>query len=167
MIIKIYYLSEIRRLRNIDISNFQNLLDIIKSVYHLDSDENVVLKYKDDENDLCTISDDASLDDAISLVEGQILRIWMTKDSSEKNENMSSEHVPNSSREDRIVESRKGFVPNNNSTFSIANVLDGVKAFFRKAWNFIVDSAVKNLKCIQRAARYIYIYTFIIYITYI
>eukprot|EP00916_Digyalum_oweni_P006830 GHVL01011672.1.p1 GENE.GHVL01011672.1~~GHVL01011672.1.p1 ORF type:complete len:156 (+),score=28.26 GHVL01011672.1:28-495(+) len=135
MIIKIYYLSEIRRLRNIDISNFQNLLDIIKSVYHLDSDENVVLKYKDDENDLCTISDDASVDDAISLVEGQILRIWMTKDSSEKNENMSSEHVPN-----------------NNSTFSIANVLDGVKAFFRKAWNFIVDSAVKSWKCIQRAA---------------
>eukprot|EP00916_Digyalum_oweni_P006849 GHVL01011701.1.p1 GENE.GHVL01011701.1~~GHVL01011701.1.p1 ORF type:complete len:142 (+),score=30.62 GHVL01011701.1:28-453(+) len=121
MIIKIYYLSEIRRLRNIDISNFQNLLDIIKSVYHLDSDENVVLKYKDDENDLCTISDDASVDDAISLVEGQILRIWMTKDSSEKNENMSSEHVPN-----------------NNSTFSIANVLD--------------DSAVKSWKCIQRAA---------------
>lgn len=80
MTIKIYRGDDIRRFK-MDLSEdpkegLVSLQNRVVSTFAFESTNDFVLKYKDDEGDLCTVQQPDEFREAVRMVEGSLLRLW-------------------------------------------------------------------------------------------
>jgi len=81
MTIKIYHGEDIRRFK-MDFSpdpqgNLTLLQERVISSFGFQTAKDFVVKYKDDENDLCTIQQSDELLEAVQLTDGSVMRLWV------------------------------------------------------------------------------------------